>query len=349
MIRRSCSAVSRRISRHVVVGRRERILDAGFNHAGFPELGLKIQFSAIDIDDLPALDINPERVDAAESLVVVRLLEIDRTVIITVIVDINRQFALQGFGEGVGVVEVRRVLRGFESILGIGGTIRGVRALDHIGGVASGHNMLVHVHERHLKDETEGIERVDIPVVAYFEHVVLEIHGVIRIGIVLEERRLAVRLKINIILRKDLRELAECIGFLTAVVEHKRKHFLTQPALDITEIHAAITGRKHSVKALHHVALGLDIDDTTLPRGIVFSGRIRDNLYLLYRVAVRTVQHGFELLAGEVGRFAVHPNLDRFTVYGNIAVFVDADTRRATKDIVSVRTSRKRRSRDVHH
>ena len=124
---------------------------------------------------------------------------------------------------------------------------------------------------------------------------------------------------------------------------------MIQPTLDIAEIHAAITGRKHTIEAFHHIALGLDIDNTTLPRRIVFSRRIGDDFYLLYRVAVGSVQHGFELLAGEVGRLAVHPNLNGFTVHGNVAVFVDTHTRRTAEDIISVRTRRKGRSGDIHH
>ena len=129
----------------------------------------------------------------------------------------------------MGIVEVRRVLRGFEAVLGIRRTVRRVRALNQIGRVTSGHNMLVHIHERHLKDESEGVERVDIPIVTDLEHVILEIRGVIRIRVVLEERRLAVGLKVDIILRKDLRELSERIGFLATVVEHEGEHLLIQP------------------------------------------------------------------------------------------------------------------------
>ena len=103
MIRGSHAAIPRRVGRHVVVGRRERILDSGFDHAGLPELGLEIHFGGVDIDNLLALDINPERIDTTERLVVVRLLEIDGRVIIAVVVDIHRQFALEGFGEGVGM------------------------------------------------------------------------------------------------------------------------------------------------------------------------------------------------------------------------------------------------------
>ena len=342
MIRGSRGTVSRRIGRHVVVCRRERILDTGFDHAGLPELGLKIHFGGVDIDNLFAVNINPERVDTAQRLVVVRLLKVDRRVIIAVVVDIHRQFALENFRESVGVVEVRRVLRSFETILRIRRTVRRVRALNKIGRVASGHNMLIDIHERHLKDESEGIERVDIPIVADLEHVVLEIEVVVRIGVILQSRRLAVGLKVNVILRKDLRELAEGIGLLAAVVEHEGEHLLIQPTLDIAEIHATITGRKHSVKAFHHIALGLDIDDTALPRRIVFGGRIGDDLNLLDGVSVRSIEHGFELLTGEVGRFAVHPNLHGFTVHGNITVLVDADTRCTTEDIVSVRTCRER-------
>ena len=242
----------------------------------------------------------------------------------------------------MGVVEVRRVLRSFEAVLRIGGTIRRIRTLDKIGRVTSRHNMLIDIHERHLKDESEGVERVDIPIVSDLEHVVLEIEVVVRIGVILQSRRLAVRLIINIVLRKDLCELSESVGLLAAVVKHEGEHLLIQPAFDIAEIHATITGREHTVEAFHHIALGLDIDDTTLPRRIVFGGRIGDDLNLLDSVSVRAVKHGFELLTGEVRRLAVHPNLHGFTVHGNIAVLVDADTRRTAEDIVPVRTCRER-------
>ena len=248
MIRGSHAAIPCRVGRHVVVGRRERILDSGFDHAGLPELGLKIHFGGVDIDNLLALDINPERIDTTERLVVVRLLKIDGRVIIAVVVDIDRQLALKGFGEGVGIVEVRRVLRSFKTVLRIGRTVRRVCALDHVGGVTSGHNMLVHVHERHLKDEAECIERVDIPIVTDLEHVILEIHGIIRIGVVLQRRRFAVRLKINVVLRKDLGELSESVRLLAAVIEHEREHFLIQPTFDIAEIHAASHNRQKACR-----------------------------------------------------------------------------------------------------
>ena len=89
MIRRSLAAIPRGVGRHVVVGRREGILDSGFDHAGFPELSLEIHFGGVDIDDLLAMNVYTERVDAAESLVVVRLLKIDGRVVIAVVVDIH--------------------------------------------------------------------------------------------------------------------------------------------------------------------------------------------------------------------------------------------------------------------
>ena len=209
--------------------------------------------------------------------------------------------------------------------------------------------MLVHVHERHLKNKSKRVERIHIPVVTDLQHVVLEIDVVVRIGVILQCRRLARRLKIYIVLREDLRELTESIGFLSAVIEHEREHFLVQPAFDIPEIHSSITGRKHSVQTFHHIPFGLDIDDSALTRSVVFGRRIRDNFDLLYRVSVCSVQHGFELLTAEVRRLAIHINLHRFTVYGNISVLVNPHTGRTTENIISVRTGSQRRSRDVHH
>ena len=209
--------------------------------------------------------------------------------------------------------------------------------------------MLVHIHIRYLKDKTERVERVNIPIVAEFEHVVMEGNIVVGIGIVLQRGCLAVGLKIDIVLRKDLRQLAERVCFLAAVIEHKRDHILIQPALDIAEIHASVTGRKHTIEAFHHIALGLDINNPTLPRRIVFGRRIGDNFDFLNRVAIGTIKHGLELLSGEVGRLAIHPNLNGFTVYGNVSVFVNTHTRRTAEDIISVRTRRKGRSGDIHH
>ena len=153
------------------------------------------------------------------------------------------------------------------------------------------------MHIGHLKDKTERIERVDVPIVTHLKHVILKIYVVVRVRIVLEQRCLAVTFKIDIIIRIDLRQLPESIRFFSPIIKHKREHFLTQPTVDIREIHASITGRKHSVQTAHHIAFGLDIDDTSLTGSVVFGGRIRDDFDLLNRIAVCSIEHRFELLA----------------------------------------------------
>ena len=247
------------------------------------------------------------------------------------------------------IVEVGGVLRSDMRIHRIGHAVRRIRADNRITPIIAWNDMLVDAHIRHIEDETERIDRIDIPIVTYLQHVVLKTGVVMRIGVVLERRRLAGCLEVHIILRIDLRQLGKGIGFFAAIVKIQRCVLGIQPSVHIAKIHTSVGGREHTIKTTHHIALGLDIDDTALTGRIVFGGRIGDNLYLLDRVAVCTVEHGFQLLAAEVRRFTVYPNLDGLTVHGDIAVLIDTHTGRTAKDIISVRTRGKRRRTHVHH
>ena len=247
------------------------------------------------------------------------------------------------------VVDIRSVLRGFEAVLRLRCAVGRVRSDDDIGIVTTGHNTLIHIHIRHLQNESERIERVDVPIVADLEHIVLEIRTVSGTRITLNSRRFAVGLKLDIILRKDLRELPERVGLLPAIIKVERDHVHLQPTVDIAEVHTSVAGRQHTVQTFHHIAFGLDIDDTTLPACIVFGRRIGDDFDLLDGVSVRSVEHGLELLSAQVRRLSVHVYLDRFTVHGNVAVFVDSHTGRTTEDIISVRACRQGRCTHVDH
>ena len=79
------------------------------------------------------------------------------------------------------------------------------------------------MHIRYLQNKTESIDRVDVPIVADLEHVILKIHVIVRVRIVLEQRCLAVTFKIDIIIRIDLRQLSESIRFFSPIIEHKRE------------------------------------------------------------------------------------------------------------------------------
>ena len=122
-----------------------------------------------------------------------------------------------------------------------------------------------------MQNKTERVYRINIPIVSEFEHIILKIKVITGIRVVLNRlfgayfRYRSAGLEIHVILGINLRELAEGIGLFSAIIEVKRDHFVIQPAFDVAEIHTAIPRRKHSVEAFHHVAFGLDIDDTTLP------------------------------------------------------------------------------------
>ena len=149
--------------------------------------------------------------------------------------------------------------------------------------------VLIHLHVRYLQDESQGVLLVDVPVVSHLHHVVLKTDVVSRFRQAFRHRRLAVRGKIHIVLRVHLRQLTEGIGLLSTVVQIERYHIHVQPSFDITEIHTSVTGTQHTVQTLHHVPLRLDVDDSAGSGRIVFGTRVRDDLYLLNRVAVRSV------------------------------------------------------------
>ena len=94
------------------------------------------------------------------------------------------------------------------------------------------------------------------------------------------------------------------------------------------EIHTSVARRQHSVQTFHHIALGLDIDDTALSGRIVFGTRVGDDLDLLNRVSVRSIKHGLQLLSAEVRWFAVNVYLNGLAIDGDISVLVDTHTRR---------------------
>ena len=341
--------VDRRVGGHRVFGRRESVLDAALQHTGLPELGLEIQFGTVDIYHLTTIDIQTELGIAQIGFVVFGLLEISRLVVVAVIIDIDSQFALQRLGEGVGIVEVGGMLRRPHAVLRLGRTVDRVRRRIYVGAVTFRHDLLLDVHIRDLQDKTERIGRVDIPVVAHLHHVVLEAQVIARTGITLHRGRLAIRLKLDIVLRIHLGQLTEGIGLLAAVVEVERNHIHLQPTLHIAEIHSSVAGRQHTVQTLHHVALGLDIDDSTLTAGIVFRRWIRDNLYLLDRITVRTVEHSFELLTAQIRGLAIDVYLHRLAIDRNVAVLINTHTRCTTQNVVTVRPRSQRRLAHVNH
>ena len=211
------------VSSHVIIGGRKAVLHTALNHACFPEFCLEIQFRAINIYHLLAIDNEAQRI--REKFIVIGQLGICRLVIIAVIVHIYRQFTLQFIIEGMGIVKVRGVLRRLYLRTRMAYAFaNGIRSLDRIGIVTAIDDPLVHLHIRHLKDKTECVDRVDIPIVTHLHHIILEIHRIAGIGIVLQRRGLAISFEVNIILRKDLGELAEGIGFLAAVIKVERYH-----------------------------------------------------------------------------------------------------------------------------
>ena len=229
------------VSSHVIIGGRKAVLHTALNHAGLPKLRLKIEFCAIDIDHLLAIDNEAQRI--REKFIVIGQLGICSLVVIAVIVHVNRQFALQGLAECMRIVEVRRMLRRSDLGAGVAHALTNrIGSFHRIGEIPAVNDLLIHPHIGHLENETEGVDRVDIPIVTHLHHIILEIHRIARIGIVLQRRGLAISFEVNIILRKDLSELAEGIGFLAAIVEVKRYHIHLQPSLDIAEVHPAICG-----------------------------------------------------------------------------------------------------------
>ena len=206
------------VSSHVIIGGRKSVLHTALNHACFPEFCLEIQFCAINIYHLLAIDIQPQRI--RNKLVVPGQLGICSLVVIAVIVHVNRQFALQGLAECMRIVEVRRMLRRLDLGAGVAHALTNrIGSFHRIGEIPAVNDLLIHPHIGHLENETEGVDRVDIPIIAYLQHIILEIHRIAGIGIVLQSRGFAVCLEVNIILRKYLCELTKGIGFLAAVVK----------------------------------------------------------------------------------------------------------------------------------
>ena len=150
--------VRRRVSQHVVVGAGQAVFHAALNHTGLPELGLEIQFDTIDIHYLTAVDTKAKRSVAQVGFVVTRLLIIDTTVIVTVVIDIDGQFAFQRFAKGMGIVEISRVLRRFQAVARIGHAIDCVCRTVGVGVIAPRNDPLCYVHIRHLKNKAQCIE-----------------------------------------------------------------------------------------------------------------------------------------------------------------------------------------------
>ena len=118
------------------------------------------------------------------------------------------------------IVEVRRMLRRSDLGAGVAHALTNrIGSFHRIGEIPAVNDLLIHPHIGHLENETEGVDRVDIPIIAYLQHIILEIHRIAGIGIVLQSRGFAISFEVNIILRKDLGELAEGIGLLSAVIE----------------------------------------------------------------------------------------------------------------------------------
>ena len=118
------------------------------------------------------------------------------------------------------IVEVRRMLRRLDLGAGVAHALTNrIGSFHRIGKIPAVNDLLIHPHIGHLENETEGVDRVDIPIIAYLQHIILEIHRIAGIGIVLQRRGLAISFEVNIILRKYLCELTKGIGFLSAVIE----------------------------------------------------------------------------------------------------------------------------------
>ena len=163
-----------------------------------------------------------------------------RLVVIAVVVNIDGQFTLQRLAKSVSKVQVRRVLWSTQAVVRVRVTARRVRALNDVGIIAAINNALIHLHIRNLQNKAERVQRVDIPVVTHFHHVVLEADIVAGDRIALQCRRLAVRLIIAIVIGIDLRQLAERVGLLAAIIEIERDHIHLQIALHVAEIHTSI-------------------------------------------------------------------------------------------------------------
>ena len=238
------------------------------------------------------------------------------------------------------IVDIGCMLRRFEMRLSSCITASSIIANYGISIVSTIHNLLLDIHIRHLQNKTKRIDGIYIPIIPHFEHIVLEVHSISRIGVVFESRCFAVGLIVNVILRIDLRELSKSISFFSAVVEVKRYHIHLQIPFDIIEIHSSVAGGKHTIQTFGHVAFGLNVDNSSLSACIIFSRWIRDNFYFFDGISVGSIEHCFELLSAKVGWLSVNPNLHRFSIDGNVSILIYAHAGSAPQDVVSVRTGR---------
>ena len=218
--------------------------------------------------------------------------------------------------------------------------------------VSFGH-ILPHNHKRRLENKAESVLFVDEPIVANLCHIILKITHILRLIIPLRAclrqrvQCLAAHLHMDVLVHIELRQRREGVGLLRAVVQVQREHLSVLPFLYIPVVHTAVTGSQCAIQTLHHVALGLDVDDTALPRRVVFRRGVRDNLYLLYRAAVRAFQHGFQLVAAQVRRTPVDIHFHRLAVHRYIPVLVHLHTRRFLQQVLAVAARRKRRVADI--
>ena len=349
--RTQVTSVQNRVRRHVVVRGRKRILAAALQQARLPELGLKIHLAAVDVHGLMTQDVQPN----GARFVVCRL-DITRAGRVAVVVDIRRNLTLQRLRKHVRKVQICSVLRRTHTRLRCRrAAARRVRALNHIRVVPTLHDVLMHVHVRHLQDESERVHRIDVPVIAHLHHVVLKIKPVARPRVDacrrcrLAGRYRARRFQAHVVLGKHLRQLTESVRLLAPIVQVQRHHIRLEVTVHVAVIHSAVIGRKHPVQSAHHVTLHLDVDDSPRTARIVLGRRVADDFNLLNHVTVGAVQHRFQLVAAQVRRPAVNPDLHRLAVDRDVTVFVDTHTRSATQDVVAVTARSQWRLTHVHH
>ena len=186
--------VARGVGGHIIVGRGKCVLDTTLQHRRLPELGLEIHLRTIDIYCLTTVDVQSELGVTHISRRITGLLKVVRTIVVAVVIYIDSQFTLFRLRESVCIVDVSRVLRCLQSVARLGYAVDGVIALDGPGVVASGDNRLADIHIRHLQDKSQSIGGVDVPVVAYLQHIILETKVVTRSGVVLQRRGLPISL-----------------------------------------------------------------------------------------------------------------------------------------------------------
>ena len=158
---RAEKTIDRGVCRHMVIGRRKGIFDTRLDHAGLPELGLKIQLHRVYLRNLTRTQIQVQRTNAK-----IGFLYVLCTRRIAVIIHIDGQFPLQRLIKRVREVEVRRVLRSLRRSIRSGTTERRVRTYNGITDVTVIDDVLLDSHVRNLQNETEGIGIINIPIVA---------------------------------------------------------------------------------------------------------------------------------------------------------------------------------------